>query len=400
MAKQNLSGDSLPDGMGEGVSMMGDLENYDPNDVVPMKEIVPPGGEGGEGGEKPPAPGGEGGEGGEKPPEPNPNLDWLNGLAGTEFKTEDEIKSRFTTPLADPELSGKYETLQTDFTSLQEENKGLKDQINPLNHFVNEKEYVRQQMLKKHPDLDPTILTSIVLSDLNKLSPIDVLKMQKRISYPDIQPTDSQLTELIEEEFGITATDFDIEDGSKEAIKVKMAVADAKKGFQALQADIEVPNMENIEKEKNEKIAALSEQWKPFTSGIANKLDKVELTAKDADGKDVPVLEYEIDDKFKTAIESKAEQIAMAQAKAGREFTQEMQDALVNSWKQYYLMANLAKIILKNRHDTISNMSAEEFQTYSNPSLRVDTERPEGGQQQGADMAAIEAQIMGYRNNQ
>jgi hypothetical protein len=249
-------------------------------------------------------------------------------------------------------------------------------------------------MLKKHPKLDPGVLTNIVQSDLSKMSAIDILKMDMKIQYPTLKAQDSSLIELIEDKFGITVDGFDINDGSTESLKVQMAVADAMTKFEGLQTDIKLPDTEAIEKEKTEKMTSLEGEWKSFVDGLPAKLDKVVLEAKDDKGKTIPFLEYEIDDKFREAVKSKIDEIVKSQAEKGIEFSQEKQDALVKGWKQYYFYQNLPEIIQDHVGKVVSGLTLEQFQNYHNPSTKPKGEAPEGGEEIDESMEAINADIM------
>lgn len=384
----DIKKDDLPEELGDGVQMGEFPPGWNANEVYdPAKDGEKPA----EGGDPPPPAEG----GGPPPPVTDDQVEWFNKLMGTDYKTAKELQGanlseRLKATPVDQEALTNYE-------SLKKQNEYLKSKINPLSHFKDEKEYIRQQMLLKHPDLDPNVLTSIVQSDLDKMSPVDVLRMKMKIAYPELQAKDSQLNELIEEQYGISIDGFDPEDGSLPAIKIKMAVADAKKEFDGLQADISVPDMESIEKERTEKIDALSNEWKPFVSDLPAKLDKVAVMTKDKDGKEVPLLEYEIDDGFKESVRSKIESIVESQAERGVVFSQEQQDALVDGWKKYYLYANLPQIITNHVDGVVSEMNEEDFQNRHNPSQRPDVEKPEDGSEVDLSMQSIEADIMGKK---
>lgn len=249
-------------------------------------------------------------------------------------------------------------------------------------------------MLRKHPELDPGVLTKVVMSDLDKMSAVDILKMDMKIQYPSLKTKDSAIVELLEEKFG-SLQDVDLEDGSVESIKIQMAVQDAVTKFTALKGEIELPDTEAVETAKTEKLQSLTNEWKPFAESLPSKLDKVTLETKDSEGKIVPLLEYGIDDKFREVVKSKIDDIAQSQAKQGKEFTPEMQDALVGAWKKFYLISNLPKIIESHVGDVVSKMTMEQFQAAHNPSPKPKLgEAPEDGSPLDESMDAIEKDIM------
>ena len=166
--------------------------------------------------------------------------------------------------------------------------------------------------------------------------------------------------------------------------------------LEELKSGIEIPDVAKIEAEKQQKIDSLAQQWKPFVTALPGKMDKVRLETKNDKGETVPLLEYDIDDKFREAVKSKMEEIVKSQANRGVEFNQETQEALVESWKQWYFLNNLPAIIENHIGTLVSKMSYEEFQKYHNPSQRPSGEAPGVGEIDES-MEAIEHDIMGRK---
>lgn len=325
---------------------------------------------------------------------------WFNELTGGEFKSVDEIKSLKVGERIKgfEELNKGFSTQKQELESLKKTNEELKTQINPLSHFANEKEYIRQQLIKKYPDYDPTILTSIVLADPEKLSHIDILKMAMRVDYPDVKATDTQLNDLIEERFNISIDGYDPNEATTENLKVQMAVKDALKKFNALKADIKLPEQTDYEAKRVEQIKSLSDQWKPFVSNLDQHLDKVVIMGEE-NGKKVPLVEFGIDREFKNLVKSKVDDIVKSQAEAGYEFNSERQGALVNAYKQLYLINNLPKILQAHTNDVVLKMTLEQFKERHNPSQPPDPDRkPDEGKPENDFMKRVKEDIMSTRN--
>lgn len=301
------------------------------------------------------------------------NFKTLSEQLGHDVESVDDLKTRLSTA---SESGKKVEELQGQLSETtkkyQELEQKYKQELNPLSYFANENEYKRQVLLKKHPELDPSVLSKVVSSDIEKLSPLDAIKLNMQIQDADIYRNEKEVIEAIEDEFQIEELSEKTLDEipSLERNKILKKAKEAKKYFKTLQDGIELPkevDTEAIQKEKQQKAETIKENWKPWLQNELPKELKEIKISKTVEGKENVLHTFDIDKKFVDQIISNVENTASLLGEKGSEFSDKNKAELVKSVRDLYILNNLHSIVKSHAEEVVTNMSEEEFKKYNHP---------------------------------
>jgi hypothetical protein len=193
---------------------------------------------------------------------PDEFIQTLNTRFGTQFKAENEVKDIFGLP---QKIAG-YESELTkakDYASKieQYENQIKEFKNNPngadlLEKPLLRKAYIADQLLAKYPDKDPYTLQEIVMSDVSKMSDIDVLVKAQKINHPNI--AESDLKAAIYKKNGIDPDIKPEEWDSVTRAELAMSADDARATLKTLTSGIEFPKA--VTKEQRDADAATALQ--------------------------------------------------------------------------------------------------------------------------------------------
>jgi hypothetical protein len=193
----------------------------------------------------------------EEPEEPKDDLGKINKTFGTEFKTVDEllasdIPSRYK---EHPEVSKRVTEKDTELQDLRTQLEEMQGQLDPMAYFANQQEYIRQQLLKKHPEYDPSALAKIVNSDIEKADAISVLKMQLLLKNGDVFESESSAMEYLQDQYGFDPDTPFNELESKIKTKILLDAKQARQEFKTLQQEIQLPSKEAGKAEREQRIS-------------------------------------------------------------------------------------------------------------------------------------------------
>lgn len=307
-------------------------------------------------------------------------LEFLNSSLGTEHTSRDDVlavgyKERL---IELNNLSNSVTELTSNNDKLTKANKELLEKIDPLKFFANEDEYRRQQLLISHPDYDPATLSRVVNSDLEKLSPIEVLRLKIQLQDGDIYKTTQEVDEAIEDEYDVELTDGFDEIESRKKNKILKNAKMARKEFLELKQGVKLPEKVDYDKQKQEAFDKSKDQWSPFfKEDFIKALGKIEFTTKTKDGKVEKVFEFKVDEGYHKSINEKIDGIIETIAKRNVEFTKEGKQAIIKEFKDYYLKNNILKIMDAYANDKITQMDEEQFKKLQNPKPVSKKEAPE-----------------------
>jgi hypothetical protein len=299
----------------------------------------------------------------------------INEKFGTEFKTMDDF---YASDIPDsykniPGYKKSIDDRNNHIAAMKQRLDELETEADPLSHFASPEEYTRQQLLKAHPDLDPAVLSRVVLKDLDKMNPVDLLAMKLRLKDGDIYTTEKEAREAVLAEYEIDEdTSLDELDPLKRN-KIKKAAKDARIEMDALKAEVKLPSKEAITAQRKALQDATAAQWTPFVTQLPEQLKTIKLLAKDG----TVEFEYPVEASFTESLSKAQDKIIEDMARKGYEFTAEKQQDVVAQFTNFYIAKNFDKIARAYAKDLVSKMDQAQFEAIHNPRpLRRDS-RPE-----------------------
>jgi hypothetical protein len=189
---------------------------------------------------------------------PDQFIEDLNKRFGTQFKAETEVKDIFGLPQKiagyESELTKAkdYASRIEQYEKQFEEYKSNANTANLLEKPLIRQAFVAQQLLEKYPDKDAETLRQIVMSDVSKMSDIDVLVKAQKINHPTI--AESDLKAAIYRKHGIDPDTKPEEWDSVTRAELAMSADDARANIKTLTSGIEFPKA--VTKEQRDADAA------------------------------------------------------------------------------------------------------------------------------------------------
>ncbi len=216
------------------------------------------------------------------PPKTDEFIDNFNKRFSTTYKTDDEIKSLFELPKKVTEYEGKVkdrdelarsvEKYKTDLETLK------KTEVSRyLSDPLMQRAYVANQLLKKHPDKDPFVLQEIAMTDVTKMSDLDVVAKERKVKYPSM-PLEN-IKKVILHDLGIDASTPPEEWDGLAKDRLTMMAGDARENIKRLTEGIEIPKVEDpakAEADMKEALLKKTELAKPIREAFT-KTDKYNL---------------------------------------------------------------------------------------------------------------------------
>ncbi len=318
-------------------------------------------------------------------------VSFVNEVLGTEFKDRDEVKkSDLKDRLVDLETKKSYQTTKKQLAELQSQNQELQGKLNPLSHFANKDEYVRQQLLIKHPEYDPAVLTKVIRTDAEKLNPLDAVRLKMQLENGDILSSQQDVDEMIEDTYDIDLSQDFEEYPTLTQNKIKLKAKEANNVFQQLKKSVEVPDNETVNKQRQEVLDQTKKEWKPFVEKLPDKIGKIAFEKE----KGKPLYEFDMDEKYVGEIVEHAEAIAEDIAKKGIGYSEKAQEALISQIKNQYVLNNLPRILESYANEVVSNMDEKTFREYHNPKSPNTAQGPKKVTTADQDQKNIEDHIM------
>lgn len=292
-------------------------------------------------------------------------------LLGSQFQSKDEaeasIKEVFTKYNELKDLPEKYTQAQQEVESYKTKYQQVSEAVDPLKYFSKPESYIREQLLIKYPDYDPSALTKAITS--TDLTPIEALIVGRKLNDGDIYKTDADAIADIEETYGIDLSEeFDQLPAAKRNAILKEAKS-YKQKFAELKNSVELPqalNPETMAQERSEQLRqqqdTLKQSWKPFVDTLTTQLDKVAITKGEE-----TVFEFAIDDTFKAELAKRTNDTLEFLAQRGLPFDDNAKAALVGELKQTYMLNNLPTILERYASEKIAAMDEATFRELHNP---------------------------------
>jgi len=278
----------------------------------------------------------------EKPANDNPDLVGVFNSRfkedlGKEFEKEEDIKAFIG-------KAAEYDNLKaqsTDLSQKLEEYQKLAEKVDPMSHFLNEDEYMRQQFLIKNKEN----LGDEALNKLSALSPGKIKQMGDMEALTTDLVVNKGLTS--EEAKAYINKHYDVEEGEEidpgTRAEMKVEVNGAKDRLSKMYDGIDVPEKVDWESARQQ----LKESWESPLSETIKGLDKIQL-AED--------IEFVVDDSMKAGLEQEVLSELMTN---GIKPTEEALQSVVGSVKDRLILRNMDKVVKSMESDIREKVKSE-----------------------------------------
>ncbi len=223
----------------------------------------------------------------------------INKRYSTTFKSDEDIKPLFSLPGKVKEYEEKYKDYDFLKGSAEQYKKELEETKTTLMSDLLAKPrlrsaYVAQQLIEKYPDRDPDVLGELAMSDIDKMSDIEILARERKMRGSKSSLDNIKL--VIKKELGVDPELKPEEWDSLVTTELEMKATDARDRIKTLLKDIELPKVVTKEEREASQVKFLEDKKRsaePFKE-IFKKFD----TYKNGD------FEFVVPEEFKSKLDS------------------------------------------------------------------------------------------------
>ena len=221
----------------------------------------------------------------------------FNKRYSTGYKTDDEIKGLFTLPGKVKEYDEKLKDHDSLKESVAQSKKELEEVKTTYMSDLLAKPrirsaYIAEQLVAKYPDRDPDILANIAMSDIDKMSDLEVLAKERKMR--GSKSSLDNIKAVIVKELGIDPDIKPEEWDSLVTTEVEMKATDARDRIKTLLKDIELPK--TVTKEEREASQA------KFLEEKTRAIEPIKEVFKKFDTYKNGEFEFTVDDEFKSQL--------------------------------------------------------------------------------------------------
>ena len=260
----------------------------------------------------------------------------FNKRFSSSFKTDDEVKNLLGMPQKIGELEGKIKLTEDYASKIEDYEKQIENFKNNDSSALFEKPLIRQafvaqQLLEKYPDKDPETLRQIVMSDVSKMSDLDVLVKNQKINLPNF--TESDIKSALLDKYGIDPETKPEEWSSIAKVKMGIDAQEARTNIKTLTNGIELP-----------KAATQEERDRIANENLQKRITESEPLKKEFlqfDKFKIGDFEYDTPADFKSKLPDMFDAFFI---QAGQEATKENLQAAVELRDAMFLHQNFEKI--------------------------------------------------------
>lgn len=192
----------------------------------------------------------------------------------SEYENEDSIKTLLSN-------GSKYGELETELNGRNDTIAELTDVIDragdPMDHFANEDEYIRQQFLinnkDKYDERSLNYLTNLSPSKIDQLDNWDALRYQLLLEGDTLEGNEAGVDELLRDQYGIEEGDSLSEASQLTRNKIALDSKKAKTSLKELYKDINIPEKIDWESQKT----AIKESWDSPLKAIVSGIDEIQV---------------------------------------------------------------------------------------------------------------------------
>jgi len=184
---------------------------------------------------------------------PDEFIETFNKRYSTEYKADDDIRGLFTLPGKVKEYEDKLTDYDSQVQNAEKYKKELEDTKDTYMSDLLSKPrirsaYIAEQLVAKYPDRDPDVLASIAMSDVDKMSDLEVLAKERKMR--GSKSSLDNIKAVIIKELGVDADQSPEEWDSLVNTELEMKATDARERIKTLLKDIELPK--TVTKEERE----------------------------------------------------------------------------------------------------------------------------------------------------
>lgn len=265
-------------------------------------------------------------------------------------KDEEELKAFIDKGRNYDSTVGEYETKLSDFNEksayYEELENSVKDIAEKFKNWTSNERFrlahAAEQIAGSNKDFNAAV--RVVSNDLDKMSDIDVLVLQKQLNTPGSEGDADMIKAFLVKRLGVDVKaveeekekpfDLNTDLTPEQKIELKMDAASARTTLNDLKANVqyeELPdplkNVSDKAKEKQERVEALKTQWATEAKRIAESraLDTIEYFSENEKGEKVLDFSYKIDSDYKNKVINMVVEYA---AKKGLDVSPENVDAI------------------------------------------------------------------------
>ena len=210
---------------------------------------------------------------------PTFDINTFNTLFETSVKEEAEIREALRRANEFEGISKKYQELESGYKTLEEKNKELSEAQDPLKHFSSKDAYIAEQIRIRRPDLDPSVVSTLISSDTSKLADFELLAYEALMQNPKIIGGLDGARELVAKRY-----DVDPEESPEkwERVSRNLMMSDrmaAEQRVSALKSEINIPKSltpEEAAAARAEQVQKIKSSWAPYINEMAG-FDKLTI---------------------------------------------------------------------------------------------------------------------------
>ena len=215
-------------------------------------------------------------------------IETFNKRYSTQFKADEEIKGLFELPTKVRDFEGKlkdYDSIKksNDQYKVDLENTQISEASKYLEDPIMQRAWVVKELKAKYPTTDVGVLTNLAMTDLDKISDLDILASEVKMKLPNrsIEAIKSVILDEIGADTSIDPKEWD----EKVLTKLEIKAAQAKENIRTLLGGIQLPKVETKEQrdlrltsEKSKRTELLAPYKAKYSSFDKFKMADLEYT--------------------------------------------------------------------------------------------------------------------------
>ena len=289
---------------------------------------------------------------------PDEFIETFNKRYNTEYKADDDIKGLFTLPRKVTEYEEKlkdHDSLKDSVEKYKKELEDVKDthMSDLLSKPRIRSAYIAEQLVAKYPDRDPDILANIAMSDIDKMSDLEVLAKERKMR--GSRSSLDNIKAVIIKELGIDADLKPEEWDSLVTTEVEMKATDARDRIKTLLKDIELPKVVTKEEREAQQAKFLEEKTKAITP--------IKEVFKKFDTYNNGEFEFIVPDEFKSKLDDVFEGMFI---KGGLEVNEENIATAELLKKALFVEEYLPKMLEVKEKEVLAKVKAEQDKLLNN----------------------------------
>jgi len=308
------------------------------------------------------------------------NFEFLNTLLKKEFKSKEEVEEAFNKPTMESEyneLKAQNEKLQSDYDLLMEH-------ADPMSYFSSEEAMKLELWKKQNPDKDASIAQVVFgAKDLNAVSDLNMVKMGRKFTTPNLPGTEKDLEDAIAMELGVEQ-DIPIEEWPKTAhIRLATLAGDYRERFKTIKGSVELPAKVDLEELRTQRQAeadarkvTLTEEWGKYSKEVATGLNSLKIPlGEPKEGEEQAFFEWDVSAPEKEVVD----RLSKDYITLGVPSTDKMKEAFEKSVRLELIDKNLSRMMKKYGDDQLARQEEKHLEELHNPAPLKDSDRPKDG---------------------